>query len=313
MRSLSDWENDTTSVTRDNEVAAAKPHSRDRACVLVLSGSRVGSLFHLERAEMIVGRSQRADIAVDDDGVSRSHARLRREGEAVWLEDLGSRNGTFVNGVRVRGPIRLADGDKVQLGRGTILKFTYHDALDDSYQERLIESALRDGLTRLYNKRYFDERIDAEVRFARRHASQLGLLLIDVDHFKKINDGRGHLAGDAVLQAVAHTLAQGVRTEDVVARYGGEEIVVLTRAIGVDGALHLAERLRRLVEELRVEVEEGPPVEVTVSIGVAVFPAVPIATSADLIAAADRALYRAKQEGRNRVVVAEGEQEATQP
>ncbi|HVK77652.1 MAG TPA: GGDEF domain-containing protein [Kofleriaceae bacterium] len=313
MRSLSDWENDTTSVTRDNEVAAAKPHSRDRACVLVLSGSRVGSLFHLERAEMIVGRSQRADIAVDDDGVSRSHARLRREGEAVWLEDLGSRNGTFVNGVRVRGPIRLADGDKVQLGRGTILKFTYHDALDDSYQERLIESALRDGLTRLYNKRYFDERIDAEVRFARRHASQLGLLLIDVDHFKKINDGRGHLAGDAVLQAVAHTLAQGVRTEDVVARYGGEEIVVLTRAIGVDGALHLAERLRRLVEELRVEVEEGPPVEVTVSIGVAVFPAVPIAASADLIAAADRALYRAKQEGRNRVVVAEGEQEATQP
>ena len=262
---------------------------------------------------MIVGRSQRADIAVDDDGVSRSHARLRREGEAVWLEDLGSRNGTFVNGVRVRGPIRLADGDKVQLGRGTILKFTYHDALDDSYQERLIESALRDGLTRLYNKRYFDERIDAEVRFARRHASQLGLLLIDVDHFKKINDGRGHLAGDAVLQAVAHTLAQGVRTEDVVARYGGEEIVVLTRAIGVDGALHLAERLRRLVEELRVEVEEGPPVEVTVSIGVAVFPAVPIAASADLIAAADRALYRAKQEGRNRVVVAEGEQEATQP
>ena len=313
MRSLSDWENDTTSVTRDNEVAAAKPHSRDRACVLVLSGSRVGSLFHLERAEMIVGRSQRADIAVDDDGVSRSHARLRREAESVWLEDLGSRNGTFVNGVRVRGPIRLADGDKVQLGRGTILKFTYHDALDDSYQERLIESALRDGLTRLYNKRYFDERIDAEVRFARRHASQLGLLLIDVDHFKQVNDGRGHLAGDAVLQAVAHTLAQGVRTEDVVARYGGEEVVVLTRAIGVDGALHLAERLRRLVEELRVEVEDGPPVEVTVSIGVAVFPAVPIATSADLIAAADRALYRAKQEGRNRGVVAEGEQEATQP
>ncbi len=314
MSRLSDWEHDTTNVTREGDLVRPSTTSRDRACVLVLSGSRVGTLFHLDRAETIVGRSQRADINVDDDGVSRAHARLRRDGDGdVWLEDLGSRNGTFINGLRVRSVTRLTDGDKLQLGRGTILKFTYHDALDDSYQEKLVESALRDGLTRLYNKRYLDERIDAELRFARRHGTQLGMLLIDVDHFKRVNDGRGHLAGDAALQAIAGALLQTVRTEDVVARYGGEELVVLTRSIGVDGAMLLAERLRRTVEELEVAVDDGPVLKLTVSIGVAVFPVIPVSTVTELIAAADRAMYRAKQAGRNRVVGADVEQEPTLP
>ena len=310
---LSDWEHDTTSVTREAEVLDARAHGGERACILVLSGSKVGTLVHLERSEVVVGRSGRADIAVDDDGVSRTHARLRRDSEGVWLEDMGSRNGTFVNGARIKGPTRLEDGDKLQLGRATILKFTYHDALDDSYQERLIENALRDGLTRLYNKRYFDERLDAELRFARRHGSQLGLLVIDVDHFKRVNDGRGHLAGDAVLREVAATLTRAVRSEDVVARYGGEEMVVLTRAIGPEGAMQLGERLRRQVEELSTALDEGPPIKVTVSIGVAVFPTVPSATAEDLFAAADRAMYKAKEAGRNRVVGADVEAESTRP
>jgi two-component system cell cycle response regulator len=308
---LTDWDQDTTNVTRDGEVVRPLGSTRDRACILVLSGSRVGTLFHLERAETVIGRSQRADVNIDDDGVSRTHARLRIDGDAVWIEDLGSRNGTFVNGIRVRTPMKLADGDKLQLGRGTILKFTYHDALDDSYQEKLVESALRDGLTRLYNKRYLDERIEAELRFARRHGSQLGLLLIDVDHFKRINDDHGHLAGDAALQAIARALSEGVRTEDVVARYGGEELVVLTRAIGVDAAMHLAERLRRLVEDLVVPIEDNASLRLTVSIGVAVFPPIPISTASELVAAADRAMYRAKQGGRNQVVGADAEHEPT--
>jgi diguanylate cyclase (GGDEF)-like protein len=130
-------------------------------------------------------------------------------------------------------------------------------------------------------------------------------LLADVDHFKQVNDQRGHLAGDTVLREIASTLVHAVRNEDVVARYGGEELVILSRAIADDAAMVLAERLRKRVEALAVDVGAGDPVRVTVSIGVAVFPSAHAVTSEQLIAAADRALYRAKDAGRNRIEVAE--------
>jgi len=309
---LSEWDVDT-SVTHTSDAAEPLATERDRACLVVLSGSRVGVTFRLDRSELVIGRGQRADIAIEDDGVSRSHVRLRRDGDAVIAEDAGSRNGTSVNGVLLTAPRTLVDGDKLQLGRGTILKFTYHDALDDSYQQRMVESALRDPLTRLYNKRYFDDRLDAELRFARRHGTSLALLMVDVDHFKRVNDQRGHLAGDCVLREIALALAQAVRNEDVVARYGGEELVVLSRAIGDEGALNLAERLRRVVEALAVTVDAGPAMRVTVSIGVAVHPTVDAASADQLFAAADKALYAAKDAGRNRVCVAPAALEPTRP
>ena len=299
-RPVSDWDTDTN-VTHESEQPSPRATRRDRACLLVLSGARVGAVFHLDRSELMIGRSQRAELSFEDDGVSRTHARIRREGSDYVVEDLGSRNGTFVNGGRVRTPTRVVDGDKIQLGRSTILKFTFHDALDDSYQERMIESALRDPLTRLYNKRYFDERIDAELRFARRHGTQLSLLMIDVDHFKKVNDERGHLAGDTVLREVSAALQKAVRNEDVVARYGGEELVVLSRAISLEAAIHLAGRLRHTIEELSVAVEGGPAISVTVSVGVASTHPTDEITAEQLIAAADRALYVAKDRGRNQV------------
>lgn len=312
MGCLSDWDVDT-SVTHTSDSAENLGIARDRACVVVLSGSRVGAMFRLDRPEMVVGRGQRADLAIEDDGISRVHARLRRDGDTVLVEDAGSRNGTFLNGVRVTEPTALVDGDKIGLGRGTVLKFTFHDALDDSYQQRMVESALRDPLTRLYNKRYFDDRVDAELRFARRHGSSLALLLADVDHFKLVNDQRGHLAGDTVLREIATALAAAVRNEDVVCRYGGEELVILSRAIGDDGATNLAERLRRVVEALAVDVGDGVPVKVTVSIGVSIHPTVDAVSADQLVAAADRALYQAKDAGRNCVMVATATNDPTRP
>ncbi|HUQ03593.1 MAG TPA: GGDEF domain-containing protein [Kofleriaceae bacterium] len=310
---MSEWDVDTsiTHLADANENRGVT--RRDRACLVVLSGPRVGAVFRLDRPTTVIGRSGTADVNIDDDGVSRAHIRIVREDDAVIAEDLGSRNGTFVNGTRLAERLTLADGDKIQLGRGTILKFTYHDALDDSYQQRMVESALRDPLTRLYNKRYFDDRLDAELRFARRHGTSLALLLIDVDHFKNVNDQRGHLAGDKVLAEIAATLTQAVRNEDVVARYGGEELVVLSRAIGDDGAHNLAERLRKTVESLRTKVEEEPPVRVTISVGVAVYPTIEVANTTQLTAAADRALYQAKDGGRNRVAIAAPAVEPTRP
>jgi two-component system cell cycle response regulator len=310
---LSEWDVDTsiTHLADANENRGVT--RRDRACLVVLSGPRVGAVFRLDRPSTVLGRSGQADVNIDDDGVSRNHVRILRNDDAIICEDMGSRNGTFVNGTKLTQPLVLADGDKIQLGRGTILKFTFHDALDDSYQQRMVESALRDPLTRLYNKRYFDDRLDAELRFARRHGTSLALLLIDVDHFKRVNDNRGHLAGDKVLAEIAATLTQAVRNEDVVARYGGEELVVLSRAIGDDGAHNLAERLRKTVENLRTKVEDEPPVRVTISVGVAVYPTIEVGTANQLTAAADRALYEAKDEGRNRVAVAVPAVEPTRP
>ena len=309
---MSEWDVDT-SVTQTHEAGESTVSRRDRACLVVLSGPRVGATFRVEGAVLVIGRGHTADVAIDDDGVSRHHMRLRRDGDHIVAEDAGARNGTFINGTRLAQPIKLVDGDKIQLGRSTILKFTYHDALDDSYQQRMVESALRDPLTRLYNKRYFDDRLDAELRFARRHGTSLALLLVDVDHFKRVNDQRGHLAGDAVLAEIAATLSQAVRNEDVVARYGGEELVVLSRAIGDDGAHNLAERLRRVVEALAINVDEAAPVKITISIGVAVHPTVDVATASQLIAAADRALYQAKDAGRNCVAISSPAIEPTRP
>ncbi|MEZ4399526.1 MAG: GGDEF domain-containing protein [Kofleriaceae bacterium] len=297
---MSDWDSDTN-VTHETEVPNPNATVRDRASIVVLAGPRVGTMVRIDAAEVVIGRSLRAELCLDDDGVSRHHARIRTVDGVAWIEDLGSRNGTFVNGVRVDTAVKLVDGDKVHVGRGSILKFTYHDALDDSFQERVVVSALRDPLTRLYNKRYFDERLDAELRFASRHSAQLAVLMIDVDLFKRVNDERGHLVGDTVLAAVGAVLARAIRNEDVVARYGGEEFVVILRATAIDQAMLLAERLRRRVEETRIDVEGGGPVRVTVSIGAAVYLEPTVTTAADLVGAADRALYQAKAAGRNRV------------
>ena len=297
---MSDWD-DETSITEQAEAVPPRQASRDRAYLIVLVGSAVGQMYKLSGGEAVIGRGKRCDVRLTDEGVSRSHARIRADAGGLWLEDLGSRNGTFCNGRKVEGPTRLADGDKIQVGRTTILRFTYHDAIDESFHEQMYESALRDALTKVFNKRYFADRLDGEVRFARRHDTSVTLLMIDIDHFKQVNDGRGHLAGDAVLHSVAQVLARAVRNEDVVARYGGEEFAIISRDIRLEEGRVLAERLRRRVEAAEVDVGDGPPIKVTVSVGVASFPESKVDSAAQLIASADAALYRAKHGGRNRV------------
>src|SRR5439155_15254986 len=168
------------------------------------------------------------------------------------------------------------------------------------FHENLLSSALRDGLTKLFNKRYLMDRLDSELKFAQRHETSVSLLMIDVDHFKKINDTRGHLAGDAVLAHYAQVLLRAVRNEDVVARFGGEEFAIILRAIGIDPAAHMAERLRRTIEHT-VVTHLGGELKGSVSIGIAGFPSTQAKTPDELVHAADQALYRAKHGGRNRV------------
>ncbi|MEO8841800.1 MAG: GGDEF domain-containing protein [Kofleriaceae bacterium] len=290
-----EWDEDTGATDIDE---LQPPSTQRRACLTCLTGTMSGQLFRVTKGQLVIGRSPHVELRLDDDGISRNHARIRSETNRAWIEDMESRNGTFVNGERITTSVELRDGDKVQVGRGTVLRFGFQDALDESFHENLLSSALRDGLTKLFNKRYLMDRLDSELKFALRHETSLSLLLLDIDNFKKINDSHGHLAGDSVLANLAGVLGRAVRNEDVVARFGGEEFAIILRAIGIEPAMHMAERLRKLVEQTSAASGSGP-LKATVSIGVAGLPSSVVKTPEELVEAADRALYVAKREGRN--------------
>jgi len=186
-----------------------------------------------------------------------------------------------------------------ELGELAMTFNTMAGKIQDAYSELAFLSS-HDGLTGLYNHKAFQERLVEEVERAERYGHSVALLMLDIDHFKQINDTHGHPAGDAVLRMIADLMSSHVRPSDHVARYGGEEFTILLPHATQSGALTSAERLRRTIETRAVQVTKEVMLKVTVSIGVAVFP--DDALSADkLISAADDALYAAKQAGRNRV------------
>ncbi|MDB5987548.1 MAG: putative diguanylate cyclase domain with sensor domain, partial [Nevskia sp.] len=171
------------------------------------------------------------------------------------------------------------------------------------YAQNLWQLATTDSLTGLLNRRSFIARAATEIERSRRHHDPIAVLMIDADHFKKVNDTYGHDAGDAVLKALATSLQNGIRSSDILARLGGEEFAVLMPGVGIDGARELAERLLREVGALEVRVD-GQPIRFTISIGVAAPDHERVLIDA-LLKAADQALYRAKSAGRNRLMVAQ--------
>jgi diguanylate cyclase (GGDEF)-like protein len=290
----------------DTTRTAPAPHPAEgqnaAAYLLVLAGSSVGAMYRLEKDQVVVGRGDKVDIRLVDDGLSREHARLTKEGGQIVLEDLGSTNGTFCNGVKIERHA-LAEGDKILLGSTTILKFTYQDRLDEAFQRQMSESALRDGLTHAYNKRHFGERIDGELQYAQRHDTPLSLIFLDIDHFKRINDVHGHPAGDQVLVQLASLISTMLGEDALFARYGGEEFAVIAPGTEVDAAEALAERLRATIAA-HAFVYEGTRIPVTVSFGIARAPSPGMASVAEFVSRADEAMYTAKRAGRNRVCVA---------
>ncbi len=297
---MSDWD-DATRLTSKSEIA--KPaRKRDQAFLIVIAGNNVGEMYQVTPDGLILGRGSDVPIRLFDDGVSRNHAQVVLDGSDVMLKDMGSSNGTFCNGLRVDNKV-LTDGDKIQIGRTTILKFTYHDDLDEQFQQSLFDSALKDSLTGAFNKKYFLERMDSEIKFAHRHGSPFSLFLFDLDHFKAVNDTHGHLAGDKVLQVFSQTLIETLRKEDVFARYGGEEFALACRSISKADALVLGERLRGLIEAMDIEYD-GIKIPVTSSIGLATLPELDVYETQAMIAAADKALYKSKHAGRNRITAA---------
>jgi two-component system cell cycle response regulator len=282
-----------TQPTREEKAASRRPQ------LIVLSGESVGQAFHLDRPA-IIGRGEVAQVRLHDDGVSRRHAMVVRVGGELCLEDLQSANGTRVNGEPITRHV-LRNGDKIQLGEKTILRFTDDDSAEERSPQATYETAVRDALTRVYNRRHFVERLESEVAYSRRHRSPLSMLMIDIDHFKRINDGYGRPAGDYVLATLGQILLAAVRVEDIVARYGGDEFAILCRGTAPMSALQLADRLRRDIEAHGFAYR-GKRIPVTLSVGIAMCADSPAAAQY-LVAKAEGALHEAKQAGRNRAVL----------
>jgi diguanylate cyclase (GGDEF)-like protein len=264
------------------------------------SAAGIGRMHKLDKSEVVLGRSSECQFQVDDDGISRRHAKvcLSPDGQFQVI-DLGSTNGTYLNGARVDAAV-LKDGDKIQIGSNTVVKFSLQDQLDEQYQRSIYESATRDGLTRIFNKKYFLDTLRKEFAYCLRHRVPLSVLMFDVDHFKKINDNHGHQAGDYVLARIAQRINETIRTEDVFSRYGGEEFAIMLRESSEEQGYICAERCRRAIDGADF-VFGNTPMRVTISLGIASLLDSDYTNPEDLIAAADRYLYRAKKAGRNRV------------
>jgi diguanylate cyclase (GGDEF)-like protein len=297
---------ETTDVISLTESGRRRTGKRDRCTLTLLTGVEAGKVYWIETDETVLGRGHGCRVRVEDSALSRRHCRIVRRDQHYFVEDLQSTNGTFVDGEAVREARRLDDGVRIQMGRDTVLKFSVQDELEMRATRRLYESAMHDPLTGVFNRRYLDDHLLAEFAFAARHGTALSLLLIDADHFKRVNDTWGHAAGDTALRALAGHLERSVRAEDMIARFGGEEFAVLAREISAEGALAVAERIRILVERNPVALEgpqreDGQVVSITVSVGVVTMTSTSVFPSADaLLEAADEALYRAKEAGRNR-------------
>jgi diguanylate cyclase (GGDEF)-like protein len=251
------------------------------ACLVVIYGADLGRRIPLGTGAVEAGRSTKCDIPIDQESVSRRHARIAWTGSAYRVKDLGSTNGTYVND-ELAGERDLVDGDQIKIGR-TILKFMTGGNVEASYHEEIYRLMTYDGLTQIYNKRYFHEALER-----------------DIDHFKKKNDQHGHLAGDLVLRELATAVKSRLRREDLFARVGGEEFAVLAPEVPLKGVREAAEKIRRVVESSEFRFE-GTLIPTTVSLGCAMLEG-PTDTGADLYRRADEALYAAKQGGRNRAV-----------
>jgi diguanylate cyclase (GGDEF)-like protein len=268
--------------------------------LLFMNGNEAGRVIELPDSPVVLGRDPRTDAWIEAPGVSRRHARVWRESNGVFhIQDLASANGTYICGRRIEAE-PLASGDYVQLGDELLLRFEVVDEPTRALRQRLHDASTRDALTHLYNRRYFLGRFVAEVAHAQWADGDVSLLMLDIDRFKRFNDTFGHLPGDRALAFIATRLLQQTRAEDVVARWGGEEFVVLSRACPEE-AMELARRLLRRIAALGFSVAQTP-VSLTVSIGVASLLEIdPAENPIRLLALADQRLYSAKLSGRNRV------------
>jgi two-component system cell cycle response regulator len=293
---------DSTIVLTDIKAALAtadKEAQEKPAALLVVGGELNGTLFDLPEEPITCGRSAKNNITLEFNGISREHFKLSFNGDTYELEDMGSRNGTFINNEKLENKIALRKGDTIKIG-AIALKYLPKGDTERLTYDKLNMEANTDGHTGCFNKTYFNNKIDLEVKKSKVTGSPLSLVVFDLDHFKKLNDNYGHDAGDYVLKELAEVIRKnGVRENDVFARYGGEEFVILLPNTNLKQAFEIAERLRKVVEAHDF-VYESNKLPVTASIGVSDYRK-GVNTGTDLFKRADEAVYKSKEGGRNQV------------
>jgi diguanylate cyclase (GGDEF)-like protein len=268
--------------------------AEQRALLLVLSGTRLGHRMVLGDSPIDVGRGSTAGLILDADSVSRKHARIERFGGGHKIVDLGSTNGTYVNGIKIKEHI-LTDGDRIGIGKA-LLKYMAGGNIEGAYHEEVQRLMRFDPLTNIFNKRHFDESLRLAVFTASGAARALSLIVFDLDHFKKVNDTHGHMAGDAVLCGASQVVQSILSPAEVFGRVGGEEFAVLCEDTELAVALERAEAIRSAVSR-EPYVFEDKRLPATVSVGVAQLAAAEEAEG--LFDRADAQLYAAKGAGRN--------------
>ncbi len=272
-----------------------RPKGAGQPCLVIMTGAEMGRRIDLTHAEVSIGRSDDCTVSVNSDLVSRRHAVINCVLGHYIVVDLKSTNGTFINDLRVERA-ELKDGDLLRTGKA-VLKYL-ENSVELEYMQHILSLATIDSLTQLFNKRHFDEVFGKEVARADQTQSALSLVVLDIDHFKKINDTYGHPTGDAVLKHVAGVIKGQIRGNDCLCRVGGEEFALILPQTPLLLATQAAELIRAAVEHSVCDVS-GTPIPATLSLGVAEFAAGEVPEQ--LYQRTDERLYAAKHGGRNRV------------
>lgn len=290
--------------TEYNVTKSVNPEDRPRSpgekrpCLVMIQGDFVGQVYDLSEDVTMIGRSDDVHLVISDISVSRRHAMIVNRMGVFHISDFDSTNGTLLNREPVSAATPLKEGDKITVGN-VAFKFTFQDEDDTSYHEMLRNMAIEDGLTGIFNRRYFIDAVEKEFEYTRRNQSALAIVLFDIDDFKAVNDAHGHAAGDFVLKNIADLLVREARGYDIFARYGGEEFAFLMRGASREAAQALAERVRNTVKKATLNYE-GEQLRVTISMGISFWEGKEKLAGPDaLVQLADQQMYEAKRSGKD--------------
>lgn len=288
-----------TTISRNPLLKSRQSSSSEGAVLVEIEGNDLGKTFKIKHEQIYIGRGENCDLMILHQSVSRKHAVISEEIIGYSIEDLGSTNGVIVNDLAIK-KVLLKDSDVIRIGDYSF-KFLASENLETLYHQELYQLKNVDALTQCYNKRYFTRQFQYEYERMLRYRNQLGYAIIDLDHFKRVNDTYGHLAGDYILTNFAAIVREHIRKSDIFGRVGGEEFALIIPETSKKGIIVLAEKIRGIVEDYHFEYE-GKSISITISMGVVSTddfdPAVSINRFIDT---ADQFLYRAKGSGRNQV------------
>ena len=279
-----------------------KQQGQQKFYLIIVDGDNVGKIYPLDKKTITIGRSDEFDIQLADSSCSREQAIIEfNDNNKPVLKDLDSTNGTFVNGAKIT-EINIENGDKILLGFSSVFMFAIQDSLESKFHTNLYESSINDHLTGAFNQKYLLDALSKAFSYSLRHQSSLGLLMLDIDFFKKINDTYGHIVGDIVLKEVVKRIENNLRNEDILCRYGGDEFAVIVRDFKYGFVKIAAERIRLFFDGRSINCKDHK-INISVSIGAAIIDNENIETSENMIELADANLYKAKQSGGNCIVI----------